>query len=71
MLQDELDDAIRLVYGEFPGAVDEIVCDLDEATRFATAVKERVPAEAKVVLRRLMTLRKRGDHKGGLARKAR
>ena len=71
MLQDDLDEAIRVIYGEFSGAVDEIVCDPDEAMRFADAVKERVPAETKVVLRRLMTLRKRGDDKRGLPRKAR
>lgn len=67
----DLDEVIRSTYEGFPGTVDDIVCDPVEATRFATAVEGSVSVsiETKVVLRRLMTLRKRGNKEGGLPRK--
>ncbi len=66
-----LDELIRSTYAGFPGTVDDIVCDPTEATRFATDVQRHVSADTKVILRRLMTLRKRGSKPGGLPRKPR
>ncbi|NLY01799.1 MAG: hypothetical protein GXY83_37415 [Rhodopirellula sp.] len=55
-------------------SVDDILTDLDEAAGFARSVNERLPIgerqPSSVILRRLITLRKRGQDRGGLPRSA-
>ncbi len=55
-------------------SVDDILTDPDEAAGFARSVNERLPIgerlPSSVILRRLITLRKRGQDRGGLPRSA-
>lgn len=68
-MNERLDAVIRQVYGVHPMAVDEIVCDPDVAAKFASDVQATATAETRVILRRLMTLRKRGTTENGLSKK--
>lgn len=72
---DELDEAIRAVYRRHDEAVDEILVRPQQAEQFAAAVRDHSDRLASVdtstVLRRLCTLRKRGEQAGGLPRRPR
>jgi len=63
-----LDDVIRNRYRKQSRAVDEILCDPQYAAIFAEGVVGdcQSPVAQTVVLKRLITLRKRGEKKDGL-----
>lgn len=67
-----LDDVIRAEYPRFDVPADQIVADDSIADAFASRVGSMLPATIPVdtttVRRRLLTLRKRGEHNGGLPR---
>jgi len=68
-----LDAAIHQTYRDVDLSVDDILVDPAQSTSFAQAVLSAIAPtgdEASIpdVLRRLITLRKRGEDKGGLPR---
>ena len=68
-----LDDTIRDCYMAFGVAADQIVTDPDVAEQFAGFVNSnltegRTAFGVATINRRLLTLRKRGEEKGGLPR---
>lgn len=67
-----LDDAVVDAYRNQANTVDEILTDPSVAIKFADTVKAKLPCdgapEDRVILRRLITLRKRGEDRGGLPR---
>lgn len=73
MENQNLDDVIRRRYFEQPFSVDELLCRPDEATEFAEGVRSQLEAPLPIsdVLHRALTLRKRGQGKGGLPRRPR
>jgi hypothetical protein len=70
-----LDRAIRAAYRQFGISADEILVDDEVGRRFAEDVNRRLPGEVrasvKEIKRRLLTLRRRGARRGGLARRPR
>jgi len=67
-----LDQVIRAEYKRFDTPVDQIVSNPELAGEFTASVKAKLPADGEVDIAtvnwRLMTLRKRGQDKGGLPR---
>ena len=67
-----VDEIIRAKYQEFATPVDPILADANLAEEFAGMVNAELPADEQVEVKwlnwRLMTLRKRGEAKGGLPR---
>lgn len=63
-----VDDAVRDCYAEQTRSVDEILCDPEVAAEFADHISVRCAANLtrKEILKRLITLRKRGQVHGGL-----
>ena len=55
-----LDSILPEMYLKFNTPADRITTDPDLADRFVRLVNERVAAESAIVLRRLITLRKKG-----------
>jgi hypothetical protein len=68
----DLDAVIRRKYVEFGVAADSVLSFSEESEKFAKAVNSELPNDAKVdsdaIRWRLITLRKRGEEKGGLPR---
>lgn len=68
-----LDETIRTCYMTFGTPADQILVDPGVAGEFADLVNSNVPPgrpgfNVAAINRRLLTLRKRGEEKGGLAR---
>jgi len=67
-----VDEIIRAKYREFATPVDRILADANLVEAFAAMVNVKLPADEHVEVKwlnwRLMTLRKRGEGKGGLPR---
>ena len=70
--RDLLDTAIRKAYKQFGIPADEIVVIDEKSRRFTATVKQLLPGDVTVstedVKRRLLTLRRRGEARGGLPR---
>ncbi len=65
-------EAIRLVYSQFPDAVEPILTTSELRKEFVFQVQLLCPSATEdAVLQHLVRLRKRGEEKGGLPRKAR
>ncbi len=68
----DLDDVIRRQYQSFNTPVDQLVSDPAMAEEFAELVRADFSSDGEIdirtVNRRLLTLRKRGEEKGGLPR---
>ena len=67
-----LDSVIRAEYRRFGMPVDRLVSDPHLAAKFASVVNAKMPADGETdvasISWRLMSLRKRGEDKGGLPR---
>lgn len=72
-MKNGIDQTIVEVYSSFPLPPDQIVCQPDVAEQFASLVNSRLPKDKRVdvgtISKRLLSLRKRGQDKGGLPRR--
>ena len=68
----ELDEALRQAYAEMGVSSDQLLSYDDKWGRFASSVRRRLPPEAAItqgdIKKRLVSLRKRGEKRGGLPR---
>lgn len=69
---DRLDSVIVTEYVQFGTPADKIIADPNVSAEFTSRVNSKLSADQRVdtatVNRRLLTLRKRGEEKGGLPR---
>ncbi len=67
-----IDEAVRAAYLQGRTSADEILVDDEEGRRFVEEVKRRLPPDVQIpvkeIKRRLLTLRRRGEARGGLPR---
>jgi len=72
-MKNAIDQAIVEVYASFPHAADAIVSSPDRSAEFADQVNSRLSEDeqcaVEAINKRLLTLRKRGEDKGGLPRR--